>query len=428
MLKIDEFYNLTNRSASMLNGAILFPGNKYFLPKELSTASVKGENFSYIGLYGFRDLDGNAVGFGKEHALRAAFGEIFERYCSQIPVDPTYYGSFNGLSKDFNIINPAKFNNFDQSVFEDKKIEIDRVTPNTDMYWVQGFDHISGKNILVPEQVAGFSNFSNGRYFYSTTTGMAAGANIEHAKATALLESIERHGFSQFWYLQKEIEFKKHSSQMILDHYPESRRIKAIYDNKRVKHTIFDLTEFTYVPTYFVFVEYHYKGKYEYSLGCASRFCQKEALIKAGLEAYQGIGYGNILKERFKSEYKPLKKMDLKKTINQFNKHFWFYHAYPSQRKLIPIFNQLKDDNFTPVKDHSNLPIKDFDSFREHSGVENLIVIDFSERQAVELGYYVCRVLTPDLILLTGNHAIPYTNYELFKGRNLFLEMPHFFP
>jgi ribosomal protein S12 methylthiotransferase accessory factor len=428
-LELKDFYNLVNRTGSIFNGHIAVMPNKFFVPKELFSVSVYGDNHSFVGLNSFSMLTGSAINFNKDLAVRAAFGEVLERYCAQIPKKPLYYGSFNEFKNKFNIIEPSLFNFIKDEYYHTDEIYLKKPSKDTDMFWVDAKDYISNEKKLIPEQVASFGNHSNDRYFTSTSTGMAAGSTFENAVKSGLLECLERHAFSQFWYFQSNIKLKKHNSEAILEKFGDDNQIQILYKNNRIKTTVYDLTEFTYVPTYLVFYEYKYKGKNEFSVGCASRFSQKDALLKAGLEAYQGIGYGSMLLEKFKDIKKPLSKMNLKSVLSDFNRHYWYYHAYPNERKGVVIFDELKlTSGFSKLKDYSKNPIKDVDSFIKNTNLNNFFVVDLTFNPIKELEYYVVKVVIPELCLLTGSYAIPLLNYKIFKGKDIYLDKPHFFP
>lgn len=418
-----DFYALINKSSGLFNGYLSVLPNNFFSPKELKAYSLFANHQKIIGLNSFDTLTASSIGFNDKDAITSCFGEAMERYCACIPKETLYYGSFRDFLKNKKeIVAPNIFN------FVRKEHLKREVNEETELFWIEAKDLINGKKVLIPEQIGCFCNHSNERFFLSTSTGMASGKTYKDALTSGFLECVERHAFSQFWYLQKELPIIKYDKNTILKEFINNEKINILYNNQFINIVVFDLTDLAKIPTYLTVFEYKYKEKLEFSIGCASRLTREEALIKSGLEAYQGIGYGDMLLRRYKKLKVPLKKLDKKKVLNDFRMHYWYYNAYPSERNGIVIFDELNNNNFFNRIKKQEREYNNIEEVIKGLNIDKCYVVDLTQNQIKKIGFHVVKVVVPKLILLSGDYGTPLLNYKEFDNKELFLEKPHFFP
>ncbi|MEN6464299.1 MAG: YcaO-like family protein [Syntrophaceae bacterium] len=116
--------------------------------------------------------------------------ESIERYCSEYMDEykpNIIYGSYAGLKKKQNILNPEELILSARSNY----------APDKDLEWVWGCELCSNEELLVPACAVYHPFHQNGAFlFNSHTNGIAAGNTIEEAVIHGLAEVIERDAWS----------------------------------------------------------------------------------------------------------------------------------------------------------------------------------------------------------------------------------------
>lgn len=423
--------SLSGNAASFLPGEFYFLPNRFFLPGSLFQTTCQGKNLHSVGSK-LDEIIGGSIAFSEDDCIISTFGEYVERYSASFDYQKRkdiipktsydeMYSMYNML--DFKYLNLYRDDQFSQ------KFPFKKITIKTPLDWVKGYCHISKKEIYVPCEFV-FMPYNpvgvDQRNWAQTSTGLAAHTTTSDAIKGGYLECEERNAFCQWWYLQNSNEyFIKYTQLTVFEKYKANIRINSLFGNNKVSIITYDLGRFSNVETIVCFMTFTYKGKVYKSLGCSSRFEKEDAIIKACLEAYQGVDYAILLCKREKW----IEGADTNfNEINGFDKHFAFYNYYPSFRKEVPLFNDLLNDNYQEIEIFKN-KVKNFD-FNEiedkSENVQNVISVNITTGDVKSLGFEVVRVLIPGYHLLTGRHSIPYLGF--FNETDLFLEFPHPFP
>ncbi|WP_317163729.1 YcaO-like family protein [Elizabethkingia argenteiflava] len=378
-------------------------------------------------------MTGAGLGFSKKEAEISAFGEYIERYVSSFQINNgLIHGSFNDLRDTYACYSPKSLEYFNKNQYESDTFELKQWREDSIIHWSKSCNYFSGEQILLPYFMTHTENIiTDGRFHINTSTGTACHISIKKAVQSGLLECIERDAFCKFWYLQRNNRYRKFSENFILNQYPQDRIIEQLFNNKKVKIITYDISEYAYCPTFVVFILFKRKGRLLQSCGSASRLHHQEALIKACVEAYQGIDYADQLTFELKEEI-PIEKVNQRdfSMINSFRKHYALYCLYPELRNEVPILkdvfgfshysNDWKEAYEHHVSDFSNEELKS-------KRLDEIYYTILSDPNIIPAGYEVVKVTTPKLHLLTGNFNYPYLG--LFSDKeDLFTQMPHFFP
>ena len=428
---------LFNTSAGLLSESIMRLPNRRFMPDTLHQTVVTGKHLRIMGCRQ-DEIKGSSIALDPRQSLLGAMGEFVERYASSLYDENRFtVGTWRQLSQEHKILPLDDFRFYSGEQYEAfKPLNVCPLGPDDMVEWTEAFDLISRRVHLVPAFCVylPFQSRMESSHTYlvgETTTGIAAGQTIEDAVRSGFCECAERHAFARFWYCQeRDIKYAQYTRETILKAFGSDPVIKQLFSNRRVLLKVFDLSPFAPLETMVVFLFFDYKGFRYQSLGCAARFDKRSALLKACLEAYQGIEYAiNLMDKhpRQAEEGEP----DLS-AVNSFDAHFHFYNRYPEYRACSPILRQAADaatgDSEIFHQDEEKICHGLTAEELEKSGLRHLLFTDITPMDVHQSGYRVARVLTPGWSLLTGIHAFPFLGQELDGLPDLFTRYPHPFP
>ncbi|MGG5575991.1 YcaO-like family protein [Myroides sp. C15-4] len=376
---------------------------------------------------------GGGIAFDKDQACIAALGEYVERYASSFQTKDTLIkGSYAELADKYSCYPPNRIAYFSGEQYNDPQFALKRLTSTCTTHWIQSENYITHEKILLPFFMVNVENVQgDGLYHKNTSTGTACHTSITTAVEGGLLECIERDAFAKFWYFQRQIKYKKYSPNFILYQFKTDTNIRHLFDNKRVKIVTYDISDYAFCPTFVVFILFKKRGKIYQSVGAASRLNKREALIKAAIEAYQGIEYTEFACERFRSTLSREKigAFDFSE-IDSFKKHYALYNLYPELAHYVPILTSvLGEEDYSTTwqeqHDHHLLNLTSKELVRK--GIQDVYVTRLSTVDTLQLGFEVIKVIMPQLNLLTGDFNYPYLG--LFDpNEDLFTDFPHPFP
>lgn len=426
-------HSLFNTTAGLLTDGILKIPNRRFMPDCLFQTVVSGKNLHVLGCLQ-PEIKGSSIAFRQEQSLKGALGEFVERYASGIYDHHTFtIGSYSHLQGKKNALDPAMLRFYSDEQYERlKALNVYPLDKDDCIEWTEGFDLIEQKPCLLPAFCVymPYQSHVNSPHDYmlgATSTGIAAGPDIEKAIINGFLECAERHAFSQFWYLQKQQPLHSYTAGFLLKNLHASKTIRRLFDNPNVHLKVFDLSEFSALETTVTFLYFNYKGKDIQSLGCAARFHKKEAIVKSTIEAYQGIEYAISLFD--KKQWPSTPNTDL---LCDFDSHFHFYNSYPEYRAFSPVLKDAalsEQGNDQWYQKDPEKQCRDFSPEElKKTGLKHLYYKDITPIDIEDISYKVARVITPSWSLLTGLHAWPFLGGQLNTARNLFTEYPHPFP
>ena len=432
---LKKFDSIVSTEAGLITGNLYQIPNRAFLPTGLRQSSCDGQNYSVLGS-NLDVIQGSSIGFSNEQSMMGTIGEFCERYASSFePIKNLVFGNYSNLHIQFDkIISPLDIRPYADWQYLSEGFPYVKFTVDDEIAWTKGKDLYNHQETLIPAFLTYLphnAKFDKGKeYILNTSTGVSAGSTLDNAIESGVLECIERDAFSNFWYNQKEIlsDIPLYSQDAISKTYFKNSKIQSLYKNPRVKISTFDLTPLTSVNTILSVLFYQFKGRLMLSVGAASRFNKADALIKAALEAYQGIEYGILL---FNKEKKWERNLPDFKNVDSYQKHFAFYNKFPEFRSKIPILNHLSTEtNFSNEISllESSALITNFSDITQKLNTR-VYYCDLTTEDTRQIGFHVVRVIMPDMSYLTGVHDRPFLGSSIFKhSKNLFTEFPHFFP
>lgn len=423
--------NLSGSLASFLSGSLYFIPNRLFMPKELHHTACEGKNLQYVGAQ-IDNLPGGSIAFDRKSAILSTVGEFAERYSASFQSEHQHLLykdiTYNELSQIENVVE-FKYLKYYQDDQYQGDFPYTRITEDTPIDWVEGFCFIQQKKIFFPAELVflPYRVTNQQHYWAQTSTGLSAHINDLLSMTGGYLECEERNAFSNWWYKQNKIKLIKYSQETILENFL-SEEIRILYKNNRVKIDIYDLGEFSNVETMVCFIQFEYKNKPYITIGCSSRFNKEEALIKACLEAYQGIDFAILLcnKENWIDDAEH----DFSK-LDEFDKHFAYYNKYPDIREKVPIYIDLLKGDHTYAQeivyfDNKVASFSRAEFLNKAKNISHILSFDLTTTDIHDCGYKVFRTVIPGFHLLTGNHNTPFLGF--FEPEELFTYFPHPFP
>lgn len=417
----------------------LIPSNLYktptrnFLPSGLHQTSCEGMHLTQVGALTDSVL-GCSIGLSLESSIKATLGEFCERYCaahlnSRAFKSATY---LELVESGEPALHPKKLKLYAEWQYLNENFPYKQLTPIDKISWIKGFDLINNYALWIPAFLVYLpynpSYDGNVKFVLNTSTGLAAHLEISQAVTSGFFECAERQAFCNFWYNQNTVTVPTYSQELILQAFGQNEMLVRFFKNPRVQMKVFDLSVLLNIETMVVFMFFKYKNQLLMTMGASTRFNKEEAILKAAMEAYQGIEYAIMLHNRNKNSKAPV--ADNFNHIDNFHKHFSFYNDYPHLRESIPILieAQKKQSNVDTVfyrKTGMARTIHD----TKLLGLEELIYVDITTSDVREINYTVARVITPGWAYITGQHEHPFLGADVFQNKDdLFIRYPHPFP
>lgn len=426
---------LITTEAGLITGNLFQVPSRWFLPEGLFQISCDSANMHYVGM-GTDIVLGSAIGTTQRSALGSAIGEFCERYCASLApasrLTVASYAQMVAQHGEAAVLPPNAYRLYADWQYAQPAFPYRRCADEAPIAWVQGQSLLHPQPVWVPAYLV-FMPHDSARYDQGityalpTSTGIAAGRTLAEATQGGFLECAERHAFTTFWYKQRTLPpLPVYDAATIVEAYPDHEWLRRLYANTQVRIRVVDLGSLGPVETVVVFLRYRYKNQERLSMGAASRFTKPEALIKAALEAYQGVEYGIMLDKKEKDWNVNEENFA---NVNDFHKHFLFYSRFPELQARVPVFQQL----LAPATDTIQLYTGP-DRLRSmtevaKAGLEHLVAVDLTTPDVRDMGLHVVRVLTPGWAYITGMHDRPFLGAAVFDNcPDLFTELPHPFP
>ena len=421
-----------NGNFGFLNKPKFKLASNIYMPKGLYEKVCYSENLFTIG-NNKPSINGGGISFFEEEAEISALGEYIERYSSSFQINKgLIFGSYNNLFTKEECFEPRKINYFRDSQYNDKNFKLKRLDNDSNTYWIKCKNYLNENEILLPFFMTNVENIKgDGLHHINTTTGTATHTTVNKAIESGLLECIERDAFSKFWYFQKDKKHKKYSKELILKTFPNDEIVLKLFNTNKIRFVVFDIGNHSFSPTFVVIIYFKKKNKIYQSIGSASRLNQRDALIKACIEAYQGIEYIELVCEENSKVINPKEVLDLDfSNITSFRKHYALYNLFPELRIHVPIFHEAEsDDNFSDnfILNYTHHIESIEKNELTNKGLDEIYYTNLTTIDIKQLGFEVVKVITPKLSLLTGNFNYPYLG--LFdENIELFTKFPHPFP
>lgn len=422
--------------AGLITGNLYQVPSRWFLPEGLFQTSCDSSNMHYVGS-GSSVVQGSSIGTDLRGAMGSTIGEFCERYCAaHEPANRLIVATQTQLVAQYGsdaVFPPEDYRLYADWQYAQPGFPYRPYTPDNKIAWVNGHNLLTDRPILAPAFLVYMPHDDTrydqgGPYTLQTSTGIATGRTVAEAIQSGFLECAERHAFTSFWYKQLTLPASPtYTAETIVRTYPNYEWIQRLYDNPRVQLQVFDLGSLGPVETIVVFLRYRYKNQERLSMGAASRFTKPEALIKAALEAYQGIEYG-IMLDKQEKEW-TTNQADFA-NVNDFHKHFLFYNRFPELQAQVPILRQIyAPATAANVEVYSGAGRMNTMADIKCTGLNSIIAVEVTTPDVYDLGLKVVRMLTPGWAYLTGLHDRPFLGASVFGHPNeLFTHLPHPFP
>lgn len=346
-------------------------------------------------------IEHGGAAFSDDAARGKAMGEAIERYCGAFYWQDRFIRApYKDLEQE--AVSPEKFILFSDNQYDSASFPYSRFTKETTVNWVEGFSLVAPRKILVP------ANFVYVPYQFPTheehiaspiSTGLSCGNSPVEALLSSLMEVIERDAFIITWYNrlpQPRINFAAQEFPLI--NYYIEQLTKANIDVH-----IFDITLDIPIPVYMVILVSRFSGNDVPALvvatkasldlehgviGCLeeaahtriwARMLMREHLDPALLQSGQSLSYAEIVDNRG---------------------HVLFY----SQPDAVAHLNfLLKNEKSGELRKDGSVAagspleqLKKATALLADKGFE-VIGVDVTTPDIMELGFYVMRVIIPGL-------------------------------
>lgn len=148
-----------------------------------------------------QDRTGVGKGITAEAAIRGAIGEAIERYCaSQIHPNLRFYAPWSKVSH--RAVSPSEFVLYSPRQYESGGIPFRRWDPKHEITWVPARELMSNRILFAPASLI-YLHLTDGEreemFAPPSSSGLAAGPDLNFAILHALYECIERDAFLITW-------------------------------------------------------------------------------------------------------------------------------------------------------------------------------------------------------------------------------------
>lgn len=345
---------------------------------------------------------GSGANIDHDAALRAAIGEVLERYSAKwVPQEARVIASYKELEEAAS--HPSGFALFHPTQHRDPDFPFVQFNEDTSVAWVRGIELATGAPAWVPSQLIYLHHdlgSAEARVSYSTSSGLSCALSYEDAMLRALLEAIERDAAMLTWYTQYtppriDISGDPRLSEIERQHFAVNG----------VHHVALDLSVFHGLSVVMVLVEDDDPASGVAAFGAACAIDARAAWLKAITEAYHTRMWALELK---KTRTRPVVSPQ---DVRGLEDHVSFYTVAEHGR----ILNFLRGG--TPVISIDRMPSFRMRSPRDaaafvarmlRSAAISAYAVDVTAPDVREAGFHVARVLCPELCRLDVSYGTRY--------------------
>lgn len=359
-----------------------------------------------------------------ERAFLSSFGEAVERYGLRFPdgdrlIRATYdeiRADEDKQTVDFEYLDiwgrGKEFALFDWSYAE--------VHRDTEIYWIDGLNLLTGERVYVPAELVWFSSgslYEDKLHFGVTTNGVAAGETLADAILNGIYETVERDGMMKTWTRQET------PPGVSLENLPEAEAFIDEY----VEQDHFDIRLFSYheqvpvdLPAIGVAAVHEGDRFPKFILGGDVSVDLSEAVQGAAIETAQGWPYMfNILDEIGIEDLRPAQNDNFKGNV--------LYYTLPENFDEVSFMvegeKRVFDDYHIGVDWDTQKRI-DYALHKLDEADCTPIAFDLTTPGMREADIHVARVWTPELIPITPSSTLPVEHPSL-KGEDGLTYKPH---
>lgn len=352
----------------------------YMAPLTDTALSRKGAVPDYERAY-----KGGALECTYESCLWSAVCEALERYSAAIyDSDNLFRGTEADLPQVENF--SERLIGYDPRTYKKKNFLCMPYDPKTTRTWVEGVDLTNGYKAYLPAQTVYFDYLFDDRSEFltpSTTSGLAAGQDLEKASFSALCEVLERDAFMCTWLLKLPPP-RAMAREFITDAWPPQLIELALDSDLEV--CIYNLELDHGIPVVLASVYSPVLGARAFGASCKPT--RDKAIQKALLEAVHSWCFVQNLRS-FRSD--PLKERE----VVGFLDHAAYYAFRERQKKLEFLTNSPVQWRSTPEQRE----VPTLKSVAEH--LKSLgyaaLAFDLTSLDVRELDVSVARVVVPGM-------------------------------
>lgn len=374
----------------------------------------------------WRRIQGGGVGRSREEAMIAAIGECFERYCPMIYSEKELrLSKFSQLRKEgIHAVSPCKFSLFSQDQYKTDEFLFKPPDDESAIAWIWGYSLTDDEPILVPAAfvflpyVYPYRNQKEIVITPSISTGLACRDTIGSAVLYGLLEVIERDALTLTWFN------KIPASEIFLNHVKLKSTLKRV-SHMNGKFHFLDITTDIGIPVVLVLAFFPYSGQPAAVAGASCRPTLKSAALKSLIEACQQYPVSKWLMHT-NSQY--VYKADFSDVID-FDNHVHYYTKQENLNQFDFLFNEKEKKHKELFGDDTHILKKLITLFKEKE--MDVIAVNVTTPDIEKLGFYVARVVVPQLQPLNGDYRFRFLGGKRLSSYNCSQEVniyPHPFP
>ena len=389
------------RTLEQLSAAPLSP-RVFLFAAEAALLGAKGQPFPRPNCGG--------AGLTPEQGKVAALAEVVETYCSSSPKGELLFGTYEALCRSHELIAPERFALFSERQYSTAGFPFQRFTRQTPLAWVRGHSLVQHREVLVPASLVYLSHVprkDEANIGPVTSTGLAAGASLEQAILSGLYECLERDAFTIFWMNDLP------ARRVDIHNSAHEHEVRQIFDTHLsvpgYEYRVYDITNDLGVPTAYVILRGHVNGHMLYAIGAAARLDGSQAVLKALIEAVQGLPYVAYLMAA-DPQWQPVPDFS---NVEDFTHSARLYsiasHLTPH---LLSVEQRLSGTATLEALPRWQSPsqVAAINTLAERLGTRGYeaVAVDVTTNDVEALGMKVVRIVTPELQLLHGSHRFPF--------------------
>jgi len=296
----------------------------------------------------------------------------------------------------------------DQVERKGPNVRLTYFTEETKLNWVWGYSLTHKCPRLVPatlvylQYILDEGENSIGR---NASTGLAAGATIEEAILTGLLEVVERDAFATAW-LHRRVGPRIRVDDLELQ---QMLRKRFYADHPSVDIQIFDITLDIPIPSVLGVMRRPAEFGPVLCVSAVTRVKPKDVIRKCLREIGQGLSYLRFLRHQLR-DWEPAADYS---DLTTFDHHCTLYVKKPEMiaKAMAFVDGVTEEVALSEIRDRSTgraLGDIEFclDILKELD--KEVIVVDITTEDILDVGLRVVRVLIPGLTPMHGNHNFPY--------------------
>lgn len=441
---LKEFNDVAGTQTGIINSTVVPLVNYEGEPTLKSMTGTMPDYHKQI-LKGGQSIQYHIIGYGShyEEAFIKYIGESIERYSTlvggELVKDKLVYGSYNKISKEGKTM-PVKYMNVftKEQIVKIKEMRLilcdKQVTDDDVIAWIKCPSLFNTEeDIYVPAQML-FIGYENNtlrgehRYIPAFSTGTASHKSLNKALLNALIEYIQIDAFMINWYTKrkcKKVNIDDERVKEIIRHHELDENCE--YEIIPMELTLPDLD----LPSFAVYLRRKDNKAPYMLLGIQGDMDPVHGIVRGIMEAVpiaQSTFYNAIFhREAIEEVMSPdAKFIDLDKNV------LFYAMPYKQDEK-----NKLLDDlidgeiNLSEIKSYKdyNVDMQIKHLIKELSKVsEYAVYMDLTPPEAREKGWYVMRVLVPEILEMCIPD-FPFANHpRMIKYGGVKNEYPHPMP